>query len=206
MTRQTAPLTQNVRLRCDHAGLNFTEAILGRCYYESSSFSTRDNRQTAMWMSVANRQVLFFLRPTARPKRDLLLCVARHPAVIEMRPSLKHEAPGISVSRVEPSGVFLSRFSLSSSRSLGRCLLLGQRSRMNFLSHHIHCASNCIRFLVICLMRVYCIRKGRGRAESRLRTEAAYVGREVGGISLTMAAKSGTGSEYDIVGAQAIGG
>src|SRR5262245_23744285 len=53
-----------------------------------------------------------------------------------MRPS-KAQSPGISVSRVEPSGVFLSRFSLSSSRSLGRCLLLGQRSRMNFLSHHV---------------------------------------------------------------------
>ena len=31
--------------------------------------------------------------------------------------------------------------------------------------------------------------KGRGRAESRLRAEAAYVGHEVGGISLTEAAK-----------------
>ena len=31
--------------------------------------------------------------------------------------------------------------------------------------------------------------KGRGRVESRLRTEAAYVGREVGVISLTEAAK-----------------
>src|SRR5262245_27390525 len=54
-----------------------------------------------------------------------------------MRPS-KAQSPGISVSRIEPSGVVsLSRFSTSSSRSLGRCLLLGQRSRMNFLSHHI---------------------------------------------------------------------
>jgi hypothetical protein len=47
------------------------------------------------------------------------------------------QSPGISVSRIEPSGVFFSWFSKSSSRSLGRCLLLGQRSRMNFLSHHI---------------------------------------------------------------------
>jgi putative transposase len=31
--------------------------------------------------------------------------------------------------------------------------------------------------------------KGRGRVESRLRAEAGYVGREVGGISLTVAAK-----------------
>ena len=49
----------------------------------------------------------------------------------------KAQGPGLSVSRVEPSGVFLSRFSSSSSRSLGPCLLLGQRSRMNFFSHHI---------------------------------------------------------------------
>src|SRR5207249_883605 len=46
-------------------------------------------------------------------------------------------ALGISVSRIEPSGVFVSRFSQSSSRSLGRCLLLGQRSRMNLFSHLI---------------------------------------------------------------------
>src|SRR5215831_669945 len=53
-----------------------------------------------------------------------------------MRPS-KAQSPGISVSRIEPSGVFFSRFSESSSRSLGRCLLLVGRSRLNFLSHHI---------------------------------------------------------------------
>src|SRR5215468_11492216 len=53
-----------------------------------------------------------------------------------MRPS-KAQSPGISVSWIEPSGVFFSWFSQSSSRSLGRCLLLGQRSRMNFLPHHI---------------------------------------------------------------------
>src|SRR5215467_3089787 len=40
-----------------------------------------------------------------------------------MRPS-KAQSPGISVSRIEPSGVFFSRFSESSSRSLGRCRLL----------------------------------------------------------------------------------
>src|SRR5918992_5683118 len=76
---------------------------------------------------------------TSRPKRDLLLCVARHKAVTLTRnaPLSKAQSPGISVSRVEPSGVFLLRFCLSSSRSLGRCLLLGQRSRMNFFSHHI---------------------------------------------------------------------
>ena len=83
----------------------------------------------------------FFLHdfPTSRPKRDLLLCVARHTAVTLTRnaPLFRAQSPGISVSRVEPSGVFLSRFSKSSSRSLGRCLLLGQRSRMNFFSHLI---------------------------------------------------------------------
>src|SRR4030095_1716194 len=56
--------------------------------------------------------------------------------LLAMRPS-KAQSPGISVSRIEPSGVFPSRFSTSSSRSLGQCLLLGQRSRMNFLSDHI---------------------------------------------------------------------
>jgi hypothetical protein len=81
----------------------------------------------------------FFLLNHPRPKRDLLLCVARHTAVTLTRnaPLSKAPSPGISVSRVEPSGVFVSRFCLSSSRSLGRCLLLGQRSRMNFFSHHI---------------------------------------------------------------------
>src|SRR5207249_1146119 len=91
---------------------------------------------------VANAQMLlcfFFLLNHPRPKRDLLLCVARHTAVTLTRnaPLSKAPSPGISVSRVEPSGVFVSRFCLSSSRSLGRCLLLGQRSRMNFFSHHI---------------------------------------------------------------------
>src|SRR5438093_13382647 len=52
-------------------------------------------------------------------------------------PLSKAPSPGISVSRIEPSGFFISRFCLSSSRSLGRCLLLDQRSRMNFFSHHI---------------------------------------------------------------------
>src|SRR5881409_1186964 len=85
---------------------------------------------------------MFFLSPIKlnhpRPKRDLLLCVARDTAVTLTRnaPLSKAPSPGISVSRVEPSGV-VSRFCLSSSRSLGRCLLLGQRSRMNFFSHHI---------------------------------------------------------------------
>src|SRR6266540_282278 len=85
---------------------------------------------------------MFFLSPIKlnhpRPKRDLLLCVARHTAVTLTRnaPLSKAPSPGISVSRVEPSGV-VSRFCLSSSRSLGRCLLLGQRSRMNFFSHHV---------------------------------------------------------------------
>src|ERR687891_458069 len=77
---------------------------------------------------------------TSRPKRDLLLYVARHTAVTLTRnaPLSKAQGPGISVSSVEPSGVFsVSRFCLSSSRSLGRCLLLGQRNRMNLFSHYI---------------------------------------------------------------------
>src|SRR5216684_149521 len=51
-----------------------------------------------------------------------------------MRP-LRHYAPLISVSRVEPSGDLFSWYSPSSSRSLGHSLLLGQRSRLNFFSH-----------------------------------------------------------------------
>ena len=52
-------------------------------------------------------------------------------------PLFRAPSPGISVSRVEPSGAFFSRFCQSSSRSLGRCLLLGQRSRMNLFSYLI---------------------------------------------------------------------
>jgi hypothetical protein len=71
-----------------------------------------------------------------RPKRDLLLCVARQFAVTLSwhAPHTKAQGPGFSVSATEPSGVFFSRFCQSSSRSLGRCLLLGQRSRLNLLS------------------------------------------------------------------------
>src|SRR5438309_4358554 len=74
-----------------------------------------------------------------RPKRDCLLCVARPFAVTLTwnAPLSKAQGPGLSVSSTEPSGVFLSRFWLSSSRSLGRCLLLGQRNRLNFLSYLI---------------------------------------------------------------------
>src|SRR5207244_13602319 len=91
---------------------------------------------------VANAQMLlcfFFLLNHPRPKRDLLLCVARHTAVTLTRnaPLSKAPSPGISVTRVEPSGVFVSRFCLSSSRSLGRCLLSGHRSRMNFFAPDI---------------------------------------------------------------------
>ena len=97
-----------------------------------------------MWMSspLHTRPLFSFSLhdfSTSRPKRDLLLCVARHTAVTLTRnaPLFRAQSPGISVSRVEPSGVFFSRFSQSSSRSLGRCLLLGQRSRMNLFSHLI---------------------------------------------------------------------
>src|SRR5215468_12224463 len=57
--------------------------------------------------------------------------------LLGMRPSLRHKAPGSLSQGSNRSGVFLSRFCLSSSRSLGRCLLLGQRSRMNLFSHLI---------------------------------------------------------------------
>src|SRR5262245_64367794 len=45
---------------------------------------------------------------TSRPKRDLLLCVARHRAVTLTRnaPLSKAQSPGISVSRIEPYRAF----------------------------------------------------------------------------------------------------
>src|SRR5262245_20803982 len=56
-----------------------------------------------------------------------------------MRPSLRHKAPGsLSTDRIVERRSTPSRIlRTSSSRSLGRCLLLGQRSRMNLLSHHV---------------------------------------------------------------------
>src|SRR6266850_5356805 len=94
-----------------------------------------------MWMSspLHTRPLFFFLLhdvSTSRPKRDCLLFVARHTAVALTRnaPLSKAPRPRDLFLRDEPSGVFLSRFWLSSSRSLGHCLLLGQRSRMNFFS------------------------------------------------------------------------
>src|SRR5262245_43610136 len=98
-----------------------------------------------MWMSSGRTHEsssvrfspMIFNQP--RPKRDCLLCVARHTAVTLNRdaPLSEAQSPGLSVSATEPSGVFLSRFWLSSRRSLGRCLLLGQRSRQNLLPYFI---------------------------------------------------------------------
>jgi hypothetical protein len=88
--------------------------------------------------SQTHESSFFFASCVLRPKRDLLLSVARRPAVtLTWNAPSKAQGPGISVARNEPSGVFVSRFCVSSSRFLVRCLLLGQRSRMNFLSHHI---------------------------------------------------------------------
>ena len=99
-------------------------------------------RQAAMWMSSqqpANAPSFPMVLFSRSPKRDLLLCVARPTAVTLTwhAPLSKAQGPGLSVSSTEPSGVFFSRFCLSSSRSLGRCLLLGQRSRLNFLPYLI---------------------------------------------------------------------
>ena len=70
------------------------------------------------------------------PKRDSLLYVARHLTVTLTcdAPLLQALRPGLSVSRIEPSGDFFSWYCLSSSRSLGHSVLLGQRSRWNFFS------------------------------------------------------------------------
>src|SRR5713226_3301835 len=87
---------------------------------------------------VTNTRVLLFSYDsvTFRPKRDSLLYMARHTAVALTwdAPLSQAPGPGRSVSRIEPAGGFLSRFSQSSSRSLGHGLLLGQRSRMNLCS------------------------------------------------------------------------
>ncbi len=87
------------------------------------------------------RVLLFSYDSSAsQPKRDLLLCVARHTAVTLPRkaPLSKAQCPGSSGSVTEPSGVFsLSRVCRSSSRSLGPCLRWGQRSRMNLCSPSI---------------------------------------------------------------------
>src|SRR6266566_4294506 len=70
------------------------------------------------------------------PKRDSLLYVARHGAVtLTCNAPSKALRPGLSVSRVEPSGDLFSWYSSSSRRSLGHSFLLGQRRRLNFFSH-----------------------------------------------------------------------
>ena len=95
-----------------------------------------------MWMSSHKQSSPLFLNDSfsSRPKRDLLRCVARHTGRhTSLQCALsKAQSPGLSVSHREPSGVVsLSRFCATSSRSLGRCLLLGQRSRMNLFSNNV---------------------------------------------------------------------
>src|SRR5258706_10080624 len=69
------------------------------------------------------------------PKRDSLLYVARSTAVtLTCDAPSKALRPGISVSRIEPSGFFSPWSCRSSIRSLGHSLFLGQRSRLTFLS------------------------------------------------------------------------
>src|SRR5207344_647012 len=96
-------------------------------------------RQAAMWMStqqpanaldslmsfssLPTQERLAAIRGTAHSRHTDLRCAP-----------LKALCPGISVSRVEPSGDIVSWYCLSSSRSLGRSLLLGQRSRLNLWS------------------------------------------------------------------------
>ena len=98
-------------------------------------------RCAAMWMSSRKHASPLFSYDsfTSRPKRGLLLCVARHPAVTltQNAPLSKAQSPGLSVSaqRTLRSCCLVIRFCLSSSRALARCLVLGQRSRMNFFSY-----------------------------------------------------------------------
>src|SRR5258706_15236144 len=104
-------------------------------------------REPAMWMSsqqpanAPSSPMTFSRYP---PKRDCLLCVARHTAVALTwhAPLSKAQGPGFSVSGTEPTGVFLSRFWHSSCRSLWRYLFLRLRTRPNFffylLGHSVH--------------------------------------------------------------------
>ena len=95
-----------------------------------------------MWMSSHKhtRPLFSYDSFTSRPKRDLLPYVARHTGRHTSLQCVlsKAQGPGLSVSNREPSGgVSLSRFCATPSRSLGRCLLLGQRNRMNLLSDDV---------------------------------------------------------------------
>jgi len=105
------------------------------------SFTLTRSAELLCGCQAAEHRVLLFSydSSTSRPKRDLLPCMARPEAVTLPwdAPLSKAQRPGLSVSQTEPSGVFLSRFSQPSSRSLGHSLLLGQRSRMNLFSDHI---------------------------------------------------------------------
>src|SRR5262245_39830041 len=95
-----------------------------------------------MWMSTPKHTSPLFSYDSfsSRPKRDLLPYVARHTSrhtFLQCALS-KAQGPGLSVSNREPSGVVsLSRFCATASRSLRRCLLLGQRSRMNLFSNDV---------------------------------------------------------------------
>jgi hypothetical protein len=86
-------------------------------------------RQAAMWMSsrrTHERSCSSFMDSfSSRPKRDLLLCVARHTAVTLTRnaPSQGTKPRDLCL-KDRTVRSFVSRFCLSSSRSLGRCLLL----------------------------------------------------------------------------------
>src|SRR5215472_16269351 len=83
-------------------------------------------RQAAMWMSsqqpanALNSPMTLF---PYLPKRDSLLYVAQ-PLAVTLTCDAPSRAlcPGISVSSGEPSGVFVSWYCLSSSRSLGHSL------------------------------------------------------------------------------------
>src|SRR5262245_27724889 len=103
---------------------------------------THLRRCAAMWMSSHKHTSPLFSYDSfsSRPKRDLLPYVARHTSrhtFLQCALS-KAQGPGLSVSNREPSGVVsLSRFCATASRSLGRCLLLGQRSRMNLFSNDV---------------------------------------------------------------------
>jgi hypothetical protein len=81
-------------------------------YSSTGPFATSINCYVDVKSTTHQTSFSLFLHDlcTSRPKRDLLLFVARHTAVTLTRnaPLFRAQSPGISVSRVEPSEVFFS--------------------------------------------------------------------------------------------------
>src|SRR6266545_8348514 len=101
------------------------------CLLPASTRSTASNRLAKKSTECFESLLCGCQQP--RPKRDCLLFVARHTAVTltwDASLSFRTRPRDLCLKRRTIKSLSL-RFWLSSSRSLGRCLLLGQRSPMN---------------------------------------------------------------------------